>query len=136
MFKITEIQIPLDSFLPNKVNFDGIDGPLCVKGSKFDILFVFVEKNTQIDLVNYSIKMQIKESFGSSNVFASLSVNTLLPNTNLDPIDSILISLSSADTSVFEPGTYLYDLDVIDTDNEKTTVVRGEFHVIDKVTEY
>lgn len=97
---------------------------------------VFVVKNadgSNKNLAGYSAKMYFKTSHSSTTV--ELDASTVNSKIVIDPINSLCtVELQDEDTILLTYQSYVYDIKLIDSNNEPIKLVRGSVHVIPLVT--
>jgi hypothetical protein len=90
-------------------------------GTDFNQIFILDDSSTNsaLNLTGYGVSSQMRKYTNSSTVY---NFNTSIPN----PTEgTVQIELTTSVTSKIKPGRYLYDIVVIDTNNQKTRVVEG-----------
>ena len=81
-----------------------------------------------LDLTGFTSRGQIRKTYTSRN---SISFTTSIP----DPTSgNIQISLTNIQTATMKPGRYLYDVEIISTDNLVTRVVEGQVDIDPRIT--
>jgi hypothetical protein len=91
-------------------------------GSDFVQTFVLeaAATNSALDLTNYTVSAQMRKWSGSSTAI-SFTTEKSYPETS----GTIVLSLTSSQTSNIKPGRYVYDVLITATDLTKTRVLEG-----------
>lgn len=114
------------------------------QGSTYELLLTVKDTNGDPkDLTDYSARMQIRSSYSSSTVAASLSTDT--GELTIDEGDgTILISLTAEQTANIKvdlsgkgkppSSSYVYDLEIIDGNDKVSKLLYGDVTVYGEVT--
>jgi hypothetical protein len=81
-----------------------------------------------INLTDYTVKSQMRKSFGSS-VFVDLDAGVYNAARG-----QIVLRLSAADSETIEPGRWLYDVEITHPEGHKKRVVEGIVVVSPQIT--
>lgn len=100
-------------------------------GADFKQTFVLESSTTNslFDLTNYTITAQMRKWSGSST-----SISFTSEKSNPQTSGTIVLSLTSTQTSSLKPGRYVYDVIVTDQTSYKTRVLEGMVLVREGVT--
>lgn len=86
-----------------------------------------------IDHTGYTVVMDVRVNSDSTSEFITLTAGNGRVSINGD--GDIVLTISAADTADLTPGDYVYDLKVTDTSSSVQYYLRGNFKVIDAVTD-
>lgn len=113
------------------LNFNGHDQPECQCGATFDNIFSL--SATDLSLVGYSAKMQVKKNYNSILIVELSTTNGKIVIDTLN--NRLQLKLSASETAALTPGKYLYDLKLIkDSDSTAVRLFSGEFVISPGVT--
>jgi len=96
-----------------------------------------------VDLTGYSAKMQLRTTVASGTVVLELSTannrillgdNVTSTATNAGDLANIQLVVSTSVMAAIPAGSYVYDLDLIDTLSQNTPILFGGFLVTPEVT--
>jgi hypothetical protein len=103
------------------------------KGTSFKYAFSYLENCiVPVDMTDYALKAQLKESYNSKLVWAEWSTANGKISVNQD--GKILISLSPFETETYNFYHAVYDIFLISPDNEVTKLIKGFVTVEHNVT--
>ena len=99
------------------------------QGSDFDFTLNLQTSIGSIDLSNYTARGQIKRNYASSQ---SVDFNILVNA----PSDSLVISLTAAQTAAMKATRYVYDIQIVSNDSipKIIRVLEGQLEVTPGVT--
>lgn len=112
--------------IPGKYNM------VCPQGSTFKQSMRYLLDEQEIDLTNYSAKMQVREKHTSDVAIIELSSDNNL--ITLSNASNIQLLISDTVTATFAPKEYVYDLELINPQGETTRIIEGFFLVTPEVT--
>lgn len=102
------------------------------QGTTWRQLMTYKEDGDPTDLTTYTARMQIRPSFESATVLATLT--TANGGITLGgALGTVLLTLTATQTAAIPPGTYLYDLELVNGP-EVTRLVEGQVVVRPEVT--
>ena len=105
---------------------------LCPQGSTYDVQFTYKIKKYPVNLTGYNARMQVRESYTSSNTLVSLSNGSGI--TLGGKAGTISILISAVETAAFNPNTYIYDLELVSPNQQVIRIIEGSFTVTPEVT--
>lgn len=85
-----------------------------------------------VDLTNYSARMQVRDSYDSSDILLSLTSGTGI--TLGGTAGTIYLESSAATTAGITDGKFVYDLELVSQAGYVTRLVEGQMHVKPEVT--
>jgi hypothetical protein len=112
---------------PGKYNF------LCPQGTTFSKQLSYLIDSIPVDLTGYTARMQVREKASSSTKILDLTTE----NGGITlggPAGSIMIDVSASTTSSIVPKTYVYDLEIVSSENFVVRLIEGQFIVSPEVT--
>ncbi len=107
----------------------------CEQNSVFSPVVYIIDPCTKLptDLTGYTVKMQVRVTVDSEEVV--LEISTEEDNVTITPLEGkIAINVPSEVTAEILAGMYVYDLNLIDADEESRRVLQGKFEVTASVT--
>ena len=111
---------------PGKVNF------LCPQGSTFNRLLTYKIDDVPINLTGYSSRLQVRETHYSDDIITSLtSGNGITLGGSAGTID---ILISASETTNFNSGNFVYDLEIESLNGTVNRLIEGSFIVTPEVT--
>lgn len=101
------------------------------QGTTYSLSVTVADANgNALDLTDYSVRAQMRRSYGSTSSISFTATKADDPTTG-----EITISLTATQTSSLKPGRYVYDLEIEDTTtNSVTRVIEGIITVTPEVT--
>ncbi len=103
--------------------------------SKTFIVTVTDAANVLVNLTGAVLRFTVKRGVDDTDEEAAVSVSTGAGITVSDPASGVaIVTLSSTDTDVLTPGSYRYDVQVKDSTNAVSTVLRGRLRVLADVS--
>ena len=91
-----------------------------------------VEWNTPVPLTGFTAKMQIRETIDSSVI---LELTHLNGGISIDTANyTITVTMTSAQTALFNFPTAIYSLELTDSNGDVTTFIQGNLTLIQEVT--
>lgn len=112
---------------PGRVNF------VCPQGSTFNRRITYKIDETPVNLTGYSSRLQVRETHYATDVIADLS--TTNGNITLGgSAGTIDILISASATALFNPGTWVYDLEIQSSGGIVDRLVEGNFIITPEVT--
>jgi hypothetical protein len=114
------------SLTPGQVNF------VCPQGSTFRKTITYKIDETPVNLTGYSSRLQVRENHYSNDVITYLTSSNEL--TMGGSAGTINILISSASTSLFDAGTFVYDLEIESSGGIVDRLIEGSFIVTPEVT--
>lgn len=91
------------------------------QGSDFNAqITIYDDNNAPWNLTGYTGAAKIRKSY-----YSSTSVNFTVTFTAVRTTGTVILDLTSAQTSSMEQGRYLYDVVLIDASGKKTRVIEG-----------
>ena len=94
----------------------------------FSVITVEGSDGNIFNLTGYSARGQVRKTYASNTAYdLATAINN--PTSGL-----INISLSSTQTASMRPGSYVYDVEIVDAYNVVTRVVEGQVEVTPRVT--
>jgi hypothetical protein len=91
-----------------------------------------VEWNTPIPLTGFTAKMQLRETIDSSVI---LELTHLNGGISIDTANyTITVTMTSAQTALFNFPTAIYSLELTDSNGDVTTFIQGNLTLIQEVT--
>jgi hypothetical protein len=113
---------------PGKLNLT------CPQGSTFDRQLTWKIDNNPVDLGGYNGRLQVREYHYSDDFIVNLNSISASGGISLGgSAGTIGIYIDSDTTTQFNPGTYVYDLEVY-TSTNVYRLVEGKFTVTPEVT--
>lgn len=110
---------------PGKLNL------VCPQGSTFSRTLTYSINSSPVNLTGYQARLQIREYHYSDDFIASLTeASGITLGGSAGTID---IVIAASTTQNFAPGTYVYDLELVNG-SEVTRLVEGKFSVTPEVT--
>ena len=98
------------------------------KNADFTRAFQVKENNVILDITNHTFSGRLKETF---NATTHVDFSTALT----DPTQgTFTVTLTDAQTSVMDPGTWVYDIMMTDSAGTKTRLLNGNAFVKQGVT--
>lgn len=98
------------------------------KNSDFKRSFQLKENNVIVDMTNYSVAGALKENFRATT-------STPFAASVTDPTQGLFdIALSDVTTAGMDPGTWVYDILLTDSNGTKTRLMQGNAFVTQGVT--
>lgn len=111
---------------PGKVNF------LCPQGSTFNRLLTYKIDDVPVDLTGYSSRLQVRETHYNDEIITSLtSGNGITLGGSAGTID---ILISASETTNFNSGNFVYDLEIESLNGTVNRLIEGSFIVTPEVT--
>ena len=112
---------------PGRVNF------ICPQGSTFNRRITYKIDETPVNLTGYSSRLQVRETHYATDVIADLSTTSgsITLGGSAGTID---ILISDAITADFDPGTFVYDLEIEASNGTVDRLIEGNFIVTPEVT--
>jgi len=101
------------------------------QGTTFTLTITVTDSNSNVlDLTNYTLRGQMRRSYGASSYVAFTT------SKGNDPTDGELtISLTATQTSALKSGRYVYDVEIENTsDDSVTRIIEGIITVTPEVT--
>lgn len=112
---------------PGKYNF------VCPQGTTFAKQLSYLIDSVPVDLTGYTARMQVREK--PSSPVKILDLNTQNGGIELGgPSGSISINVSASTTESIVPKTYVYDLEIVSSENFVIRLIEGQFIVSPEVT--
>jgi len=110
-----------------------------IQGDSFDKAYTGLNRDTEtgnetpIDFTNKTVRGSIRPSLDSDTV---INFATSTFDSGVGTIDSFRLMLNASQTETMYPGTWVYDVDVVDNINTEkvTTLLKGNFIVRGEVT--
>lgn len=103
------------------------------QGSVFRRVLTIKVSGTALDLTDFTARMQIRSSHAATSTVADLTTangKIVLGGT----AGTVTLLLSATVTAAITAGTYVYDLELVDTDGEPLRWVEGTVTVTPEVT--
>jgi hypothetical protein len=114
------------SLTPGRVNF------VCPQGSTFRKTVTYKIDDVPVNITGYTSRLQVRETHYSTETITSLtSGNGITLGGSAGTID-ILISASA--TAAFDPGNWVYDLEVQSSNGVVDRLIEGSFIITPEVT--
>lgn len=104
----------------------------CFQGANFDRTFTVTQASTALNLTGYTSAMQVRTAADSTAYLVSLVNGTGI--TLGGTAGTILVALTSAQSSAISAGSYAYDLEITSGAGEVTRLLQGAFNVQGNVT--
>ena len=99
------------------------------QGSAFEgYVYCSVFGNTSVDLTNYTVRAQLRRTYRSTD---SIPFTASIYNVTKGIIK---LALTSAQTDLMTARRYVYDVEVVDSNNNVARVVEGQIEVNPRVT--
>jgi len=117
------------------LNFDNQQFAHCEQGATFRYAFAWKEANgIEIDLSLHDAKLQIRKNFGGT-LITELSITN--GKIFVDSNNQFNLYLTPEETDLLPAGSYLYDMIVIKTSDQKVTrILEGKFNVSPAITRW
>jgi hypothetical protein len=81
-----------------------------------------------VNLTGYTLRSQLRKSYGATS-YTAFTAASASPTTG-----ELTISLTDTQTSALKSGRYVYDVEIVDTNNAVTRVLEGIITVTPEVT--
>lgn len=106
------------------------------QGDNFYMPLVWMDENEKrVPLTGYSAIMQLRSSADSDVVVLELSTdNDRIVIDDTEGEESILLQIDAETMASITPGTYKYDLEMVNGDEFTTKIIKGKFKVVAEVT--
>jgi hypothetical protein len=114
------------SLTPGRINF------LCPQGSTFNKTITYKIENVPVNLTGYSSRLQVRETHYDTSTIISLTNGSGITLGGSAGTINILISASA--TAAFNPGNWVYDLEVQSGNGTVDRLIEGSFIVSPEVT--
>lgn len=113
--------------IPGKYNM------ICPQGSTFLKQITYSVDSTPVDLTGYIARMQVRETYSSTNVILSLTNQGAEPTISVNDEGQIDLYINADDTAKVVAKEYVYDLE-LDSGGTVTRLLEGKFIVTPEVT--
>lgn len=104
----------------------------CFQGASFDRTFTVTQAGTALNLVGYSSALQVREAADSTAYLLSLTSGSGI--TLGGTAGTVLVTITSAQSSALDAGSYAYDLELTSSAGLVTRLLEGGFTVSGNVT--
>ena len=102
----------------------------CYRGQTWTQNIYLEDKNhTPIDLTGYTVRSQVRPSENSTTLTQEVTCSVDIER------GKVSLIIPAANTATILPGKYVYDVKFVDTNNEVTYYICGDFIVKGRVTE-
>lgn len=103
------------------------------QGSDLDTLITYTDDSAvPVNLTGCSARMQVRQFSGSPNSWLTITSSDSI--TLGGAAGTIRITVSSTALSAVKAGTYVYDIELVDTTNKVLKILSGNFVVNAEVT--
>ncbi len=100
------------------------------QGTTYSLSITVSDSNgNAIDLDGYTLRAQLRKSYGATS-YTAFTVEAAADTTT----GELTISLTDTQTSALKAGRYVYDVEIVDTDDAVTRVIEGIITVTPEVT--
>jgi hypothetical protein len=114
-------------------------GNPCEQGATFSQVIQWTKETTPgscvqapVDLTDYTAKMQVRKKVGSPLLVELSTANGRIAIEALT--GTISLSITAADTNLFTPGLYQYDLELTNSAGFVIRFIAGSFEVMGQIT--
>jgi hypothetical protein len=114
------------SLTPGRVNF------VCPQGSTFRKTVTYKIDDVPVNITGYTSRLQVRETHYSTNTITSLTSGSGITLGGSAGTIDILISASA--TATFDPGNWVYDLEVQSSSGIVDRLIEGSFIITPEVT--
>lgn len=106
---------------------------LCPQGATFFKQITYTIDDVPVNLTGYIARMQVRETYSSPNFIVELTTENggIALGAALGTIELVI---DSADTTLFLPREYVYDLELVSGGGEVYRLIEGKFVVTPEVT--
>lgn len=111
---------------PGKLNL------ICPQGATFSKSLTYLIDETPVDLGGYSARLQVRKTHSSKNPV--IDINTNNGGITVDEDGVIAFIITATETSQVPAGTYVYDLEIISTNQTVSRLIEGKFEITPEVT--
>lgn len=111
---------------PGKLNL------ICPQGATFSKSLTYEIGDVPVDLGGYSARLQVRKTHSSKNPV--IDINTNNGGITVDENGVIAFIVTATETAQIPSGTYVYDLEIISTNNTISRLIEGKFEITPEVT--
>jgi hypothetical protein len=104
----------------------------CQQGSTFTRRLVYKINKEVVNLTGYTARMQVRESHSSPTFIVELTVGNGITITGAT--GQISITITAGATATIQPGTYVYDIELVAPNTTVQRLLEGKFVVTPEVT--
>lgn len=101
-------------------------------GADYDKTFTVTQNGTAINWSGYTAQMQVRESADATATLLSLTNGSGI--TLGGTAGTIALTITNAQSSAIDAGSYSYDLEMISNGGLITRLLQGSFNVVGNVT--
>ena len=106
---------------------------VCPQGSTFNQQLTYTIEEVPVDLTGYSARMQVREKHTSTRAVFDLTTENGGLTTG-GAAGTIIIFISSTDTSEASAKDYVYDIELESSGGDVTRLLEGKFMLTPEVT--
>ena len=93
--------------------------------ASFQVTFAVKDSGAALDLNNYTTLAKYKQTYQTPD-HQAVTITSAVSNA---AAGFVQLSLTATETSLMQPGKYVYDVAIIDPDGFKTRIVEGSIRV-------
>jgi hypothetical protein len=111
----------------------GLVNLVCPQGATFQKVLTYKIGRSPVNITGWTARMQVRENYESDSIL--LDITTANNGITLGGVTgTVTLNASSATTSGFRAGVYVYDLELISANGTVIRLIEGRFTVTPEVT--